>query len=241
MITLKNVSVSADKKPILTNINFDLKSGEVVALMGPNGSGKSSVANTIAGHPDYEITSGQIFVDKKNINQLTPDKRSALGIFLTNQSPVAIPGLNVKNFLWQLYKKNQPNKKITLSEFRNWIEIEAKNLDIKLELLDRGLNDGFSGGERKKMEVLQILISKPKYLILDELDSGLDVDALKLISLRIYKLITESNMSILIITHFAKILDYLKPNRVIILDKGQIKTVGNSSLISQVEKLGFKQ
>lgn len=240
MIQLKNLSVSADQKSILKDISFDLKPGEIIGLMGPNGSGKSSIANVIAGHPDYQITSGQIIIDKKDINNLTPDKRSDLGVFLANQSPVAIPGLNVKNFLWQLYKKKQPSQKITLSEFRNWLESESKSLDIKPDLLDRSLNDGFSGGERKKMEVLQILISKPKYLILDEIDSGLDVDALKLISLRINQLISESNISVLIITHFAKILDYLKPNRVIILDKGQVKTIGDSNLIKQIETLGFK-
>ncbi len=241
MIQLKNISVSVDQKPILTDISFKLKSGQITALMGPNGSGKSSIAYTLAGHPNYQITAGKIFFNKKDITNMSPDKRANLGIFLANQSPVAIPGLNVKNFLWQLYKKHHPNKPIILSEFRSWLEIESINLDIKQELLDRSLNDGFSGGERKKMEALQIVISKPQYLILDEIDSGLDVDALKTISLRIQKLITQFNMSVLIITHFAKILDYLKPKQVIILEKGQIKKNGDSKLVNQVEKLGFNQ
>jgi len=240
MIKLNNISVSIDQKPILSNISFDLKPGQITALMGPNGSGKSSVAYTLAGHPDYQITSGEIIFNKKNINNLSPDKRAVLGLFLANQSPIAIPGLNVKNFLWQLYKNHHPDKTLTLSEFRNLLETEAKYLDIKNELLDRSLNDGFSGGERKKMEVLQMVITEPKFIILDEIDSGLDVDALKFISQRIKKLATDLNLSILIITHFAKILDYLKPTQVIILKKGQIKTIGDADLINQVEKLGFK-
>lgn len=239
MIKLQNISVSVDQKEILDNISFDLKPGQITALMGPNGSGKSSIAYTLSGHPNYLITSGKIIYDKQDITATTPDKRSNLGLFLANQSPISIPGLNVKNYLWQLYKKHHPQETITLSEFRSLLDKESANLDIKKELLDRSLNDGFSGGEKKKMEVLQILVVKPKYLILDEIDSGLDVDALKLISLQIKKLVTQLNLSVLIITHFAKILDYLKPNQVIILEKGQIKKIGDNKLVSQVETLGF--
>lgn len=239
MLQLKNTSVSVDQKQILKDISFDLNPGQITALMGPNGSGKSSIAYTIAGHPNYKITSGNIVLNQQDINSMSPDKRANLGIFLTNQSPVAIPGLNVKNFLWQLYKKHHPDKPITLSEFISWLETESTNLDIKKELINRSLNDGFSGGERKKMEVLQVVISQPQYLILDEIDSGLDVDALKVISLRIKKLITQFKLSVLIITHFAKILDYLKPDQVIILKKGQIQKIGDAKLVNQVEKLGF--
>lgn len=239
MIKLQNISVSVDEKQILNNISFDLKPGQITALMGPNGSGKSSIAHTLAGHPNYKITAGEIVFDKKDITSTSPDKRSSLGLFLANQSPISIPGLNVKNFLWQLYKKHHPQNSITLSEFRSLLDKESTSLDIKKELLDRNLNDGFSGGEKKKMEILQVLITKPKYLILDEIDSGLDVDALKLISLRIKKLVTQSNLSVLIITHFAKILDYLKPDQVIILETGQIKKIGDDKLVSQVETLGF--
>lgn len=241
MIQLKNISVSVDQKPILTDITFDLKPGEIIALMGPNGSGKSTIALTLAGHPKYQITSGQIFLDNQDITFLSPDKKALLGIFLANQSPVSIPGLNVKSFLWQIYKKNHPDQKISLSEFRNWLESESDFLDIKKELLDRSLNDGFSGGERKKMEVLQMLVSQPKYLVLDEIDSGLDIDALKKIALRIKKLANQNNLGILIITHYNRILKYLIPNQVLILENGNIKTTGNIELIDQIETKGFSK
>lgn len=239
MIQFKNISVSVDKKSILKDITFDLKPGQITALMGPNGSGKSTIALTLAGHPNYTITSGKIILDKTDITNFSPDKKANLGIFLSNQSPVAIPGLNVKTFLWQIFKKFHPDQKMSLSEFRSWLSFEADSLDIKSELLDRSLNEGFSGGERKKMEVLQMLVANPKYLILDEIDSGLDVDALKIISLRLQKLAQDLNSAILIITHSRKILDYLKPTQVLVLDKGKIKTTGDSSLIQKIESLGF--
>ena len=239
MIQLKNISVSVGKKSILKNINFDLNQGEIIALMGPNGSGKSTIGLTLAGHPDYTLSSGKIILDKNDISKFSPDQRANLGIFLSNQSPVSIPGLNIKSFLWQIFKKFHPDQNLSLSEFRDWLSFEADILNIKSELLDRSLNDGFSGGERKKMELLQMLVSNPKYLILDEIDSGLDVDALKTISLRIQKLAQDLNSAILIITHSAKILDYLKPTKVLILEKGQIKTTGDSSLIKKIETSGF--
>lgn len=241
MIQFKNISVSVDKKSILKDITFDLKPGQITALMGPNGSGKSTVVLTLAGHPNYAITSGKIFLDKTDITNFSSDKKANLGIFLSNQSPVAIPGLNIKSFLWQIFKKFHPDQKMSLSEFRSWLAFEADTLGIKSELLDRSLNDGFSGGERKKMEVLQMLVSHPKYLILDELDSGLDVDALKIISLRIQKLAQDQNLAILIITHSRKILDYLKPIQVLVLDKGKIKTTGGPELIQKIEEFGFSQ
>ena len=239
MIQLKNLSVSIDKKTILNDINFSLKSGQIIALMGPNGSGKSTIALTLAGHPNYQITSGLITLDKKDITRFSPDQRANLGIFLANQSPVAIPGLNIKSFLWQIFKKFHPDQKLSLSEFRSWLSLEADSLGIKNELLDRQFNDGFSGGERKKMEVLQMLVSAPKYLILDEIDSGLDIDALKTISLRIKKLADDFNIGILIITHYHRILDYLPPNRVLILEKGIIKSSGGPNLIQKIETNGF--
>lgn len=239
MIQFKNISVSVDKKSILKDITFDLKPSQITALMGPNGSGKSTIALTLAGHPNYNITSGQIFLDKKDITKFSPDQRANLGIFLGNQSPVAIPGLNIKSFLWQIFKKFHPDQKTSLSEFCSLLAFESDTLGIKSELLDRSLNDGFSGGERKKMEVLQMLVSNPRYLILDEIDSGLDVDALKTMSLRIQKLAQDLNSAVLIITHAPKILEYLKPDHVLVLDKGQIKTSGDASLAQKIVTSGF--
>jgi Fe-S cluster assembly ATP-binding protein len=241
MIQLINISISVEDKKILSNINLTLKPGQIVALLGPNGSGKSSIALSLAGHPKYKIISGKIFIDSQNISDFSPDKRADLGLFLANQSPLAIPGLNVKSYLWQLYKKFNQSKKITLSEFRDWLDKEADQLDIKKELLDRSLNDGFSGGERKKMEVLQMLVTHPKYIILDEIDSGLDVDALKKISIKISQLAKTNKSGILIITHYNRILKYLIPNQVLILEKTSIKNSGGLELIDQIEKNGFQK
>jgi len=241
MIQLKNISVSIEGKKILSDINLTLKPGQIVALLGPNGSGKSSIALTLAGHPKYKLISGKIFFDKQDISTFSPDKRANLGLFLTNQSPLAIPGLNVKSYLWQLYKKYNQSKKIALSEFRDWLNLETNQLDIKQELLDRSLNDGFSGGERKKMEVLQMLVTHPKYIIIDEIDSGLDVDALKKISIKINQLAKTNKSGILIITHYNRILKYLVPNQVLILEKTSIKNSGGLELIDQIEKNGFQK
>lgn len=241
MIKLKSISVKIDGKKILSNINLNLKSGEIIALMGPNGSGKSSIALTIAGHPKYKITSGQILFDQQNITSFSPDQRANLGLFLANQSPLAIPGLSVKSFLWQIYKKFHQPTQMSLSEFRSWIQSEADQLDIKNELLDRSLNDGFSGGERKKMEILQMLVSNPKYLILDEIDSGLDVDALQKISLKINQLALKNKLGILIITHYNRILKYLIPTKVLILKQGSVNSSGGIEFIDQIENNGFKK
>ena len=239
MIQLKNLTVSVDKKVILSDINFSFKPGQIVYLMGPNGSGKSTIASTLAGHPHYRIESGQIFLNKKNITKLSPDKRANLGLFLSNQSPPAIPGLTVKTFLWQIYKKFHPQQKILLSEFRRLIESESSQLKLNPDLLNRGLNDGFSGGERKKMELLQLLVSRPRYLILDEIDSGLDIDAIKIIFTKIKKLISDQKLGVLVITHSGSLTKYLAPDRVLILSQGVIKSSGSAALISQIESRGF--
>ena len=239
MIHLENLTVSVDKKVILSDINFSLKPGQIVYLMGPNGSGKSTIASVLAGHPHYRIESGQIFLDKKDITKLDPDKRANLGLFLSNQSPPAIPGLTVKTFLWQIYKKFHPQQKILLSEFRRLIESESNQLKLNPELLNRGLNDGFSGGERKKMELLQLLVSRARYLILDEIDSGLDIDAIKIIFTKIKKLISDQKLGVLVITHSGGLTKYLTPDRVLILSQGVIKSSGSAALISQIESRGF--
>jgi len=223
MIQVKNLTVSVDKKVILSDINFSLKPGQVIYLMGPNGSGKSTLALSLAGYPHYQVAAGKIFLDKQDITKFTPDKRASLGLFLSNQSPPAIPGLTVKTFLWQI----------------KVIESEAAKLKLNLDLLNRGLNDGFSGGERKKMELLQLLVSQPRYLILDEIDSGLDVDAVKIIFAKVKKLISENNLGVLVITHSDRISKYLPPNHVLILNQGSIVASGSDKLIAQIESQGF--
>ncbi len=241
MLQSKKIKVSVEGKAILTDVDLEIKGGEVVALMGPNGSGKSSLAYTLAGHPKYILDEGKITLDKEEINELSPNERAMSGLFLANQAPVAIPGLGVKSFLWQIYKKFAGEKRMDLMEFREWLDEEADKLQLKKDLLERGLNDGFSGGERKKMEVLQMVLSRPKYIILDEIDSGLDVDALKTIALRVKKMVKENNVGVLVITHYSRILNYLKADQVIIMEKGKVKEKGGMELVRKIEDKGFEE
>jgi len=244
MIKINNLKVSVEGKEILRGVDLEIKPGEVHTIMGKNGSGKSTLAFTLMGHPKYVIDEGQMVIDETVINELEPNKRADLGLFLANQYPAAVPGLSSTSFLWQIYKKSTKNKvagekPISVIEFRKWIESQAKALDLNLDLLKRGLNDGFSGGEKKKMEVLQMLVSNPKYILLDEIDSGLDVDALKKIATTVATVAKAKNIGVLIITHYSRILKYIKVDRVHIMEAGIIKESGDSSLIEQIENTGF--
>jgi len=239
MIKINNLHVSVEGKEILRGIDMAIKPGEVTAIMGKNGSGKSTLAFTLMGHPKYKITEGEIEVDKTKINDLAPNERAELGIFLANQYPAAVPGLGSTSFLWQIYKKRNKNK-TNIIEFREWIETQAKALDLNLDLLKRGLNDGFSGGEKKKMEILQLLVSNPKYVILDEIDSGLDVDALKKIALTVAKVAKVKKIGVIIITHYSRILKYIKVDRVHVMEAGLVKESGDSSLVDRIENTGFE-
>ena len=240
MINIKNLQVKIEGKEILRGVNLTVKEGEIVAIMGKNGSGKSTLANAIAGYPSY-ISKGEIKVDGKEISKLATDERAKMGIFLANQYPASVPGLTVNSFLWRIYKKRNEKNKTTIVEFRNWVEKQAKVLDLNPELLGRGLNDGFSGGEKKKMEMLQMLVFNPKYLILDEIDSGLDVDALRKIAQTVAKVAKDNKIGVLAITHYNRILKYLIPDRVLIMEKGMIVKEGNKKLAESVENEGYEK
>lgn len=241
MIKIEDLKVNVEGKPILRGINLKIAAGEVVVIMGKNGSGKSTLANTLSGHPQYKA-SGKITIDGKNILDLAPDKRAKLGLFLASQYPAAVPGLTVNSFLWQLYKKRNEGVKnrSNIVEFRKWIVTQAKALDLNPELLDRGLNDGFSGGEKKKAEILQMLVFNPKYLILDEIDSGLDVDALRKIAKTVAKVAKERKIGVLVITHYDRILKYLVPDRVLIMENGKIVKEGDKELAEMIENEGYE-
>lgn len=239
MIEIKNLVVKVDDKLILNGVDLTINSGEVVVIMGSNGSGKSTLAYAIAGHPKYEAE-GEIEVDGVNLQEKSPDERAKMGIFLANQYPVAIFGLTVNSFLWQMYKK-RVEKAMTLVEFRKHVEELATALNLNLDLLKRSLNDGFSGGEKKKLEILQLLVFSPKYLILDEIDSGLDVDALRIIAETVAKVAKEKNMGVLVITHYNRILKYLKADKVVIMDKGKIVKTGTGELAEEIEVSGYKK
>lgn len=237
---ITNLKVNVEGKEILKGVDLEVKPGEVVAVMGPNGSGKSTLAFALAGHPKYEA-SGEMSLNGKSIMEMSPDERANEGLFLANQYPVAISGLTVNSFLYQLYKKRNPEGKgMKLIEFRTWIEKQAELLELNPDLLKRGLNDGFSGGEKKKLEILQLIVFNPRQVILDEIDSGLDVDALKRIAKTVALVSKERKIGVLVITHYNRILKYLVPDRVIVLKAGKIVRSGTGELAVEIEKDGYK-
>lgn len=237
MLEIKNLHVSTDKKEILKGLNLKINKGETHVVMGPNGSGKSSLSLTLMGHPRYSVTSGKIILDKKDITNLPPDKRAKLGLFLAMQYPVAVPGVSVFNLL-RSANKNLEVENISALEFQNKVKTKMKDLKIDEKFLTRSINDGFSGGEKKKAEILQLTILKPKYAILDETDSGLDVDALKTVSQGINS-VAGKDLGILLITHYQRILKYVKPDFVHILLDGQIVKSGDAKLAEVVEEKGY--
>ena len=234
MISLKNLNVYVSGKQILKNINFDFEKGKVYALMGPNGSGKSTLANILMGHPSYEIKSGTIFFEDEDITDLPVEKRSQKGIFLSFQQPLSLSGVNV----FQLLRLALSGKKDPLV-LKKEIDTLAKKLKIKKELIERSLNDGASGGEKKKMEVLQAAVLEPKFLIFDEVDTGVDVDALKKIASFIADF--KKGRTILVITHYNRILRYLRPDKVLVIIDGEIKKVGDHQLAEEIEKEGYEK
>jgi Fe-S cluster assembly ATP-binding protein len=237
MFEIKDLYVNKEGKNILNGVNLKLKRGKIYALMGPNGSGKSTLARVIAGDPKYEVVSGKILLNKKNILNLEPDERAKLGIFLGFQNPVEISGVTISNFLRQAYNSLK-RKKISFLDFQKLIEKKSKELKIETNFLSRYLNEGFSGGEKKKAEILQLLVLDPKIAILDETDSGLDIDSLKIISKGINKFMSKDK-TILVITHYKRILNYIKPNKVFIMLNGKIVVEGKGKIINKIEKKGY--
>ena len=236
MLEIRNLQVSSDGKEILRGVSLRIKPGEIHALMGPNGSGKSSLSLALMGHPRYQITSGRVKLDGVNIATLTPDKRAKAGLFLAMQYPVAVPGVSVANFLKTSVKNLK--SEVKTPEFVKHLKGKMGELRIDENFAGRGINNGFSGGEKKKMEVLQLSIIEPKYAVLDETDSGLDVDALKLVAEGIKKA-SGPKIGILLITHYQRILKYIKPDFVHILVDGKIVRSGTHKLAELIESKGY--
>ena len=237
MLEIKNLHVEIEGKEIIKGINLKFEKGKIYALMGPNGSGKSTLANVIMGNPEYKITKGKIFLNGKDITNLNPDQKAKNGIFLSFQNPSEIEGVTISNFL-RMALNNSKNKKISVLDFHKLLKEKLKLLKMPENFSERYLNQGFSGGEKKKSEILQLNILNPKVAILDETDSGLDIDALKVIASGVKNLMNKEKI-IVIITHYKRILKYLKPDKLSVMMGGKIVLEGGHKLIDQLEKKGY--
>ena len=236
-LEIKDLHVSIEGKKILNGVNLKIKQGELHALMGPNGSGKSTLSYALMGHPKYKINEGEILLDGENINQLKPDKRAKRGLFLGFQYPVEVPGVTLKNFLWTTWK-NLNNGNSSFVDFNELFSEKLELLGIDKSFATRYLNEGFSGGEKKRAETLQLAVLKPKIAICDELDSGTDIDALKIVADGLKKAI-EENTGILLITHYQRILNHVKPDFVHVLIDGKIVKSGDYTLAKEIEEKGY--
>ena len=242
-LEIRNLHVSIEDKPILRGVNLTVKQGEVHALMGPNGSGKSTLANVLLGNPAYVVTAGQIIYDGQDLLEMEPDARSRAGLFLAFQYPVSIPGVTLANFLRlainaRMKAENRDSKGISVSDFRKLMRAKMDYLQMDHSFAGRYLNEGFSGGEKKRAEVLQMAVLNPKIAILDETDSGLDIDALRVVSEGVSKL-SGPDLGVLVITHYQRILNYIKPEFVHVMFEGQIVETGGPELALHLEEAGY--
>ena len=239
MLEFKNLLAEVANKSVLNEFNWQLQSGQLHVLMGPNGSGKSSMAAVLMGHPDYKIVSGEIWWEGENLLNLSPDARFKKGLFLAFQSPRSIPGLKVFNFLKAIYESKY-NSKIDILEFEKQLHPLFEAVGLHPSFMYRDVNVGFSGGERKRFEILQLLLTKPRLIVIDEIDSGLDVDALRLIA----KLLCDyrqqnPDVTMILITHYQRILEYLAPDLIHILNHGKLLKTGGMELVKQIELGGY--
>ena len=242
-LTIKNLHVTIDDNQIIKGLNLTVKQGEVHAIMGPNGTGKSTLAYTVMGHPNYNITEGDILIDGKSVLEMAADERSRAGIFLAFQYPVSIPGVTVANFLRTAINARRrhadpPKDDISVLEFRKLLKSKMDLLEMDYSFGGRYLNEGFSGGEKKRTEVLQLAVLEPAFAILDETDSGLDIDAIRIVSEGV-NAIKGPNMGVMVITHYQRILNYIKPDFVHIMFEGRIVESGGRELALQLEESGY--
>lgn len=242
-LEIKDLHVSIEDKEILKGLTLTLKQGETHAIMGPNGTGKSTLAYTLMGHPNYTVTSGEALLDGENVLEMDPDERSRAGIFLAFQYPVAIPGVTVANFLRSAInarrRADNPNDKgISIAEFRKLLKGKMDALKMDNSFAGRYLNDGFSGGEKKRAEILQMATLQPRFAILDETDSGLDIDALRVVADGVNAL-SGPDLGTLVITHYQRLLNYIKPNFVHVMMDGRIVESGGADLALHLEEKGY--
>ncbi|WP_313805786.1 Fe-S cluster assembly ATPase SufC [Flavobacterium sp.] len=241
MLTIKNLHASVEDKEILKGINLEVKAGEVHAIMGPNGAGKSTLSSIIAGNESYEVTDGEIILDGEEISELAPEERAHKGVFLSFQYPVEIPGVSVTNFMKTALnesRKARGEEEMPANEMLKLIREKSELLEIDRKFLSRSLNEGFSGGEKKRNEIFQMAMLNPKLAILDETDSGLDIDALRIVANGVNKLKSQDN-AVVVITHYQRLLDYIVPDFVHVLMDGKIIKSGGKELALELEEKGY--
>jgi Fe-S cluster assembly ATP-binding protein len=241
-LQIRNLHARAADKPILKGVDLMVREGEVHALMGPNGSGKSTLANAIMGHPGIEVTEGQVLLGDTDLTESDPDERAREGLFMAFQYPIAVPGVTVAKYLRMVlnaHREARGEPQLSLKEFRRVTEEAMELTDVPRQFSSRYLNDGFSGGEKKRMEILQLALQRPRIAILDETDSGLDIDALSVVSRGVNTVKAETGMGVLIITHYQRVLHLVEPDRVSILFDGRIGKEGGRELVEQLEREGY--
>lgn len=241
MLEIKNLHAKIEEREILKGINLTINAGEIHAIMGPNGSGKSTLAKVLAGHPDYEVTEGEVLYFGKNLLELEPDERAREGVFLAFQYPIEIPGVSNANFLRMAYNekaKHEGKDELDPLEFDDLIQEKIKIVEMDKSFINRAVNEGFSGGEKKRNEILQMAVLEPKLAVLDETDSGLDIDALRIVAGGVNKLANKDN-AILLVTHYQRLLDYIEPDFVHVLYNGRIVKSGEKELALELEKKGY--
>ncbi|MDP1849724.1 MAG: Fe-S cluster assembly ATPase SufC [Solirubrobacteraceae bacterium] len=241
-LEIRNLHVQAEDKQILKGVDITVKPGEIHALMGPNGSGKSTLANAIMGHPSLEVTEGQILFGGEDITEADTDERARMGLFMAFQYPVAIPGVTITKYLRMVmnaHREARGEPDVSLKEFRKTVEAAMELVNVPREFSSRYLNEGFSGGEKKRLEILQLALQRPKLAVLDETDSGLDIDALNVVAHGVNTVASGQDMGILIITHYQRILHMVTPTRVSIMFDGRIATEGGPELVDRLEAEGY--
>lgn len=241
MIEIKNLCASVEGKPILKGINLKVNPGEIHAVMGPNGAGKSTLAKVLAGHPGYVVTSGEVLFLGKNLLEMEPEERAHLGLFMSFQYPVEIPGVSNIQFLRTAYNSNRKARgepELSLEEFEKLLDSKMRMVDVKTEFKERNLNEGFSGGEKKRNEILQMAVLQPKLAILDETDSGLDIDAMRVVAGGVNQ-IMNADMGLILITHYQRLLDYIKPDVVHVMLDGKIVHSGGPEEALKLEEQGY--
>ena len=240
ILVIEDLHVEVEGKPILRGIDLKISPGEIHAIMGPNGSGKSTLANALMGRPGYEVTKGRVLYKEEDISSLSTDERARKGMFLAFQYPTEVPGVSVVNFLRTAYNAVHNDNKLGPLEFRKYLQEKMDLLEVGDEMVNRYVNTGFSGGERKKAEVLQMAVLDPQMSILDETDTGLDIDALKEVSEGVIK-VHDSNRGMLVITHYQRLLNYVEPHYVHVLIGGRIVRSGGKDLALELEAKGYDQ